>query len=256
MTSTFLAHEARDPMPITGRTYGYVRASNLEEVESPEDQAGIIASYCHRTGRHLDGMFDDDALSGGLPLAEREEGKRLLLTLRKGDHIVVARLGRVIRSYIEFGDLLDGWAKLGVTVHLCDLPVMPLDPENTLCRQVIDMLVSFTSSRRRRISTRSKDACYYLKADGRRYARYAPYGFKWEERGRITFMVPDPEEQRICRKAAGMKIEGYSFHQIREYLAYTWKVRNRKGNQFGYEEVRKLVFRGGELMHAAEAHAV
>jgi DNA invertase Pin-like site-specific DNA recombinase len=255
MTSTFLAHEARDPIPITGRTYGYVRASHLEEVESPEDQSGIITTYCHRIGRHLDGMFDDNSLSEGLPLSKREGGKRLLLTLRKGDHIVVARLDLLIRSYIEFGDLLARWAELGVTVHLCDLSVT-LDPQEPSSRLLIDILVSFTESRRRRISTRSKDACYYLKADGRRYARYAPYGFKWEERGRISFMVPDPDEQRICLKAAEMKIEGYSFHQIRRYFAYTWKVRNRKGNEFGYEEVRKLVFSGAKLMHAAESQAV
>jgi putative DNA-invertase from lambdoid prophage Rac len=255
MTSSASHRTSSDPPPSMGRTYGYVLASHLEEVESPEDQARLIASYCHRTGRHLDGMFVDDALSGSLPLAEREEGKRLLLTLRKGDHIVVARLDLLIRSYIEFGDLLARWAELGVTVHLCDLSVT-LDPQEPSSRLLIDILVSFTESRRRRISTRSKDACYYLKADGRRYARYAPYGFKWEERGRISFMVPDPDEQRICLKAAEMKIEGYSFHQIRRYFAYTWKVRNRKGNEFGYEEVRKLVFSGAKLMHAAESQAV
>ncbi len=66
-------------------------------------------------------------------------------------------------------------------------------------------------------------------------------------------MVPEPDEQRICVKAAEMKIEGYSFHQIRRYLAYTWKVRNRKGNQFGYEEVRKITFQGLKLLRAARS---
>ena len=48
-----------------------------------------------------------------------------------------------------------------------------------------------------------------------------------------------------------MKLEGYSWHQIRRYFAYEWKVRNRVGNQFGYSEIRKLTFRGLELLRAA-----
>ncbi len=68
MTSSASPRTSSDPPPLMGRTYGYVRASNLEEVGSPEDQARIITTYCRRIGRHLDGRFDDDAISGGLPL--------------------------------------------------------------------------------------------------------------------------------------------------------------------------------------------
>jgi hypothetical protein len=90
-----------------------------------------------------------------------------------------------------------------------------------------------------------------LKAEGRRYTRYAPYGFTWEKRGGFTFLVPEPGEQRICPKAAEMRLQGYSWHQIRCYLAYEWKVRNRKGNDFGYPEIRELTLRGIELLHEA-----
>jgi len=47
-----------------------------------------------------------------------------------------------------------------------------------------------------------------------------------------------------------MKLEGYSWHQIRRYFAYEWKVRNRVGNQFGYSEIRNMTFRGAELLEA------
>ena len=122
MTSSASHRTSSDPPPIMGRTYGYVRASNLDEFESPEVQARIIAANCHRIGRHLDEVFMDDALSGGLPLSKREAGEKFLLKLSKGDHIVVARLDRLIRSYVEFGDLLARWAELGVTVHPATRP--------------------------------------------------------------------------------------------------------------------------------------
>jgi hypothetical protein len=82
MSSAIPSPVPRDPQTITGRTYGYVRASILEDVESPEEQSEIVASHCGRIGRRLDDVFFDDARSGGLPLAKREGGKRLLPNLR------------------------------------------------------------------------------------------------------------------------------------------------------------------------------
>jgi DNA invertase Pin-like site-specific DNA recombinase len=251
MTSANMPRTSRGSPPSTGRTYGYIRASPDKEVESPETQAEIIATYCHRIGRRLDDVFFDDAHSGGLPLSEREGGKRLLLDLRKGDHLVMARADLMFRSFIEFVRTLDGWARQGVVVHLCDVPVGPLDPEDDLCRCAIDLLVLLYASVSRRIATRCKAVSGSLRAEGRRNTRFAPYGFKWEKRGQYTFLVPEPNEQRLCIQAAQMRLQGYSGHQIRRYFVYEWRVKNRAGNQFGYTEIRELTFRGLELLRAA-----
>jgi DNA invertase Pin-like site-specific DNA recombinase len=251
MTSAITHQESPDLMTIAGRTYGYIRASHDNEVESPEAQAEIIATYCRRIGRRLDDVFSDDAFSGGLPLAERAGGKGLLRGLRKGDHIVAARMAGMFRSFIEFGKALDAWAKLGVVLHLCDVPAGPLDPEDPLTRHLIDLLVLFNASRSRRIAARCRAVSDRLKAEGRRNSRYAPYGFKWERRGGLSYQVPDPDEQRLCIQAAKMRLQGYSWHQIRRYFAYEWRVRNREGNQFGYAEIRELTFRGFELLEGA-----
>jgi hypothetical protein len=102
----------------------------------------------------LDDVFFDDALASGVPMPRRDGGRQLLLNLRKGDHLIVARSELMFRSFLEFGRILDGWAKRGVVVHLCDVPAGPLDPEDALTRPLIDMLVLFTASQRRRIATR------------------------------------------------------------------------------------------------------
>ncbi len=253
MMSAVLPQAPRDLTTITGRTYGYVRASIIQEVESPEAQAEIIATHCQRIGRRLDDVFSDDAHSGGLPLPRREGGKKVVLNLRKGDHLVVARGYLMFRSFGELSRTLDAWANLGVVVHLCDLRVGPLDPESVAYRHLIELLLLFNSSRSRRIAARCRQVSDSLKAEGRRNTRFAPFGFRWEKRGQFTFLAPEPNEQRICIKAAEMKIQGYSWHQIRCYFAYEWKVRNRVGNQFGYTEIREMTFRGFELMQAAGA---
>jgi hypothetical protein len=50
-----------------------------------------------------------------------------------------------------------------------------------------------------------------------------------------------------------MRREGFSWHQVRRYFAYEWRVRNRVGNQFGYTEIREMTFRGFELLREAGA---
>jgi DNA invertase Pin-like site-specific DNA recombinase len=252
MTTANLTTTPGETPLITGRTFGYTRATIIKEVESPEAQAAIIATYCHRIGRRLDEVFSDDAPAGALPLAEREGGKGLMLNLRKGDHIVAARFDLMFRSSIEFGKTLRVWADLGVVVHFCDVPAGPLDPENPLTRRLIDVIVLFNASRSRGTATRCRAVSDRLKAEGRRNSRHAPYGFKWERRGQHFFQVADPAEQRLCIKAAQMRREGFSWHQIRRYVAYEWRVKNRVGNQFGYAEIRELTFRGLELLEAAE----
>jgi DNA invertase Pin-like site-specific DNA recombinase len=250
MTSAIPSAEPQDEVG-TSRTYGYTRASIIEEVESPEAQAVIIATYCRRIGRRLDDVFSDDAPSGGLPLSEREGGKGLLRGLRKGDHLVAARMDGMFRSFIEFGKALDAWAKLGVVVHFCDVPAGPLDPEDPLTRHMIDLIVLLNASRSRRIAARCRAVSDRLKAQGRRNSRHAPYGSRWERRGGLSYQVPDPYEERLCIKAAQMRLEGYSWHQVRRFFAYEWRVKNRVGNQYGYSEIRELTFRGLELLQAA-----
>ena len=251
MTSAVLPPKPRDPATVTGRTYGYVRATTAKEVESVEAQAEIIASYCDGIGRRLDDVFADEAPAGGLPLVKRDGGRQLLANLREGDHVVVARADLMFRSFSELTRTLDDWLRRGVTAHLCDLPVGPLDPDSAVTRHVIDLLVLFNASKSRRIGTRCKVVSDRLEAEGRRNTRFAPFGSRWERRGRLSVLVPEPNEEVLCIKAAEMRLDGYSWHQIRRYFAYEWRVRNREGNAFGYTEIRNMAFRGAELLRAA-----
>ena len=82
----------------------------------------------------------------------------------------------------------------------------------------------------------------------------APYGFRWEKaKDGKTYAVPVPEEQAICRRVAELYAQGYSVNQLRQYLAYKCKARNRNGREFGYTEVRNMALRGvKEQAHASE----
>jgi DNA invertase Pin-like site-specific DNA recombinase len=228
-------------------TYGYVRGTTDPRVESPEVQKQIIADYASRRGLLVDGIFVDRAAAGGQPLIAREAGGQLLLALRKGDHLIAARLDRVSRSLLGFGTILEALDKLGVVVHLCDVPGGVLDPKNRYCSMLTRILVAFARHDRRMLGQRASRALAARRAAGERYTRVAPYGYRWQRRGKKTFIVAAHEEQAIIRQAVEMRAQGYSYHQIREYLAFEWKVRNRRGNEFGYREVRTMITRGTQL---------
>ena len=149
-----------------------------------------------------------------------------------------------------FASLLAQWYNCGIVTHLCDLPGGVLDPDDEHSEALINMLSSFAESGRRTIGERTGQALNSLKAEGRRYCKNAPYGFTWERRGKKRIKVPDPREQSICIQVAKMQAMGYSLDQIRQYLNYEWKVRNRNGNEFVNSQVREMAVRGRQFLNA------
>ena len=110
------------------RTYGYIRASTDKQIASPQTQRQIIEDYASRLGRSVDRFFIDPAVSGKKSLFERDAGKELSLILKTGDHVIVARLDRLSRSFVGFARILEFWLKHKITMHLCDMPGGVFDP--------------------------------------------------------------------------------------------------------------------------------
>jgi DNA invertase Pin-like site-specific DNA recombinase len=173
-----------------------------------------------------------------------------MATVRRGDHIVVARHEVLDRSLVGCGSILALWEKLGVVAHLC---VVPGDVPDTTSQQgeaFIKNLVWLAEQERHRIRRQTGHALAALKDEGKRYCRHAPRGFKWQRRGKKKFMVPDPSEQALCIRVAELRSGGYSLDQVRQFLAYALKVRNRNGNEFGKTEVRDMALRGAQFRNA------
>jgi hypothetical protein len=62
-------------------------------------------------------------------------------------------------------------------------------------------------------------------------------------------MVPVEYEQSIMRKAAELHDHGYSIDQIRQYLVYECRAKNREGRDLGYDLVHRMV-QQGKLLRA------
>ena len=60
------------------RCFGYVRASTSSQEDSLEMQRERIEGIARAEGLELVAVFTDAATSGGVPMAQREQGKALL----------------------------------------------------------------------------------------------------------------------------------------------------------------------------------
>src|SRR5262249_37414721 len=158
----------------------------------------IIHCYTQRLGRGIDAMYVDRVSSECRPLIDRAAGKQLMLDLRRGDHVIAARLDRLDASLKGFTRVLDAWSKLGVVTHVCDMPITVLDPRHPQCGLLIKILVKFAQHERRMIGQRTRQGLAALKAENRRYCRNAPYGYEWQARGKLSVLVPQSRERQVA----------------------------------------------------------
>ena len=235
------------------KVYGYIRASTAVQVQSPDTQKQIITRYAASIGVTVDGFYIDRAVSGKHHMMDREAGRELMLALRPGDHVIFARLDRLSRSFYGFAKVLDQWEKMGITMHMCDMPFPCLGKEtDPLKRMFIQMLVTFAEYERQMIRVRTAEGLAALKENGGKWTNQSKLGYKWHKLpdGKWTQIV-DPMEMRKCMKVLEMRRQGYIYQAICDYLNRTWKVKTRcrgkyrdpksKGGEYTPQYIRKMM---------------
>jgi DNA invertase Pin-like site-specific DNA recombinase len=235
--------------------FGYARPSPDPQVAGVEAQGGAIRRYCEGAGLKFDGLFVDRAASGKLWLHEREAGSKLLQALRRHDHLVAVAPHRIGDGFTMVTSTLHTLINLEIAVHFLDPPII-LAPGDPAGRVAVELLSSLVRAGNRLNGCRVREAFSVRRRKGLRCSGEAPYGSMWQRRGGQTYAVPNGDERTIIARVGELRLMGYSVDQIRQYLNYTWKVRNRRGREFGYEEVRRMCLRSNDPIEATEPAAV
>jgi DNA invertase Pin-like site-specific DNA recombinase len=106
---------------VGARVFGYGRASTAKQdltLDAQESQAkGYFDWKLAPQQLTWVGFFGDKKTSGGTPFAEREAGKVVSASARRGDHIVVTKFDRAFRSLGNAFSMLEKWRGQGVYVH-------------------------------------------------------------------------------------------------------------------------------------------
>jgi DNA invertase Pin-like site-specific DNA recombinase len=112
-------------------------------------------------------IYMDKAQSGGVPLADRPAGRRLLLDLQRGDHLIVTAYDRMGRDIVDMLTTLRLLHKRGVFVHMLDLLfIASMDPADPMTEIYLSQFAQFAQLERRRIGVRTKQALHAKRAMG------------------------------------------------------------------------------------------
>jgi site-specific DNA recombinase len=134
----------------------YLRVSSEEQRdrETIEIQREFLEQYCRLYGLEAAGFYEDDGVSGTVPLHERPEGKRLLEDAKAGTFgsVLVSKLDRLGRRLLVIVDAHDRLDTLGVSLRSGREPIDTSTPSGRL---IFQMLASFAEYDRENIAERT-----------------------------------------------------------------------------------------------------
>lgn len=227
------------------RTYGYVRASTRKQVESPDAQKEIIRRYADFNQLGDVTFFVDAAKSGKVDLDKRDAGREMVVRLKRGDSVIVAKIDRAFRRLADCVVMLERWERLGVRLHICNLMGGAIDLSSPMGRFLIHILAAFAELERAFISERTRDGLAGKKRKHQAVSPYAGYGFKFEKQWDaeskrwVKVKVANPAEREVMQSIVKWKMEGCTWDEIRQHIVYTLKLETKEGKEWDDNRIRR-----------------
>jgi DNA invertase Pin-like site-specific DNA recombinase len=242
--------------------HAYIRPCPSDPEKSAAVQRQAIESYCRDRFLHerpSDGAplwYVDPETSGRLPLHSRPAGGPLCRNLRRGDHVVVHSLNRIVGCLRAFVLLLQDFDCRGVNLHACDVGRRPTDFSHWQPRVLAALLDPFAELERVAAAELAGQSSRQRRANGEGLGRPA-LGFRYVARYRRTAsgrmerrlrQVPDEYERSVMKIILRWRREDppRSYDWIRQMLNYRLKLPTRVGGEWSLARVRR----------AAEAEAI
>ena len=224
---------------------GYIRVSTEEQTSSGlglADQRLRIEAYCRLRGLELTRIISDAAVSGGRPLASREGGAELVSALRRRDgrNVVMLKLDRGFRNAADCLLTVEDWERRGVTLHIIDLGGNAIDTASAAGKFMLTILAGAAEMERNLTRERTRAAMHVKRQRGERISRYAPFGARLDDDGRL---VPDRNEQRAVRLVRKLHADGLSLRKIAAELVGRG-MSGRRGQPISPKTVRAVILRG------------
>lgn len=154
-----------------------------------------MEEYCKLYGLEVVEVYEDDGVSGTVPLHERPEGRRLLEDARakKFDTVIVYKLDRLGRTLLVIVDAHD---RLDASDASLRSAREPIDTSNASGRLIFQMLASFAEYDRENIKERTQAGIHRAFRNGKHFGRI-PYGYDVNEAG--VFEIVE-HEARVVRE--------------------------------------------------------
>jgi site-specific DNA recombinase len=175
----------------------YLRVSSEEqrERETIEIQREFLEQYRSLMELEVADVYEDDGVSGTIPLHERPEGRRLLEDAKEGKFqtVLVKKLDRLGRTLLVIVDAHDRLAEAGGALKSATEPIDTSTPSGRL---IFQMLASFAEYDRESIRERTQAGLHRAWTNGAHMGAI-PYGYDIAEDG--AFVVV-PEEAEVVKE--------------------------------------------------------
>jgi site-specific DNA recombinase len=185
----------------------YLRVSSEEQRdrETIEIQREFLEQYRRLYELEVTDVYEDDGVSGTIPVHERPEGRRLLEDAKEGkfEAVLVYRLGRLGRSLLVIVDTHDRLQEAGVALKSATESIDTSTPSGRL---IFQMLASFAEYDRQSIIERTRAGLRRAFKNGR-HGGVIPYGYDIAQEG--SFVVVE-EEATVVRQIITNIAEGGS----------------------------------------------
>jgi len=224
--------------PVTVRLIGYTRCSTQGQVESGlglDAQKAAILAYAVGAGRFLAQLFEDAAVSGAAGLSERPGLTALLVELRAGDLVVVARRDRIARDALLARLIEAAIEKKGARLVSAAGEGSGDEPTDRLLRTILD---GFSEFERDSIRSRTKAALAVKKGRGEKTGGAPPFGYRLGPDGKT--LEVNPSEAQTIIEARKLHMGGRSLRQVAAEL-YATGHRTRKGGPFEASQVKRML---------------
>jgi DNA invertase Pin-like site-specific DNA recombinase len=201
--------------------YGYIRVSTKGQAEHGmglQAQLDAIKAYTSTLAKRTECKIGKVYREPGVSASKRNFAARpvaldLLQKVKRGDHVVIAKLDRGFRNTIDCLSTLKRWQVQGVTAHLLDISVDTSTAMGQLLVGILAVIAEWESARR---SERIIDA---IEASRQRYPnrslnaqRVIGYQIDGDK------LIPHSEERAAGDIAAKLRSQGLALSAIAEQL--------------------------------------
>lgn len=195
----------------TKRAIIYTRFSprrNAEKCDSCETQAAFCEQYAATHGLTVIAQYHDKDVSGADEY--REKLWQAIKALAKGDTLLVYKRDRLARNVYLAEKIGMAVEARGASITAVAGDVEGNGIEHTMIRQILAAIAEYERGLIRQRTT------HYMREhqrNGRRMARYAPYGWRIDDAD-ARRMLPVPAEQTAIKQMIDLRAKGFSLGEI------------------------------------------
>src|SRR3712207_5712429 len=219
------------PKPEQVALYLRVSSEEQRERETIEIQREFLEQYRSLYELEVAEIYEDDGVSGTIPLHERPEGRRLLEDAREGKFqtALVYKLDRLGRSLLVIVDAHDRLAEAGAALKSATEPIDTSTPSGRL---IFQMLASFAEYERGTIRERTQAGLHRAFKAGKQLG-CIPYGYDVTPEGEFVVV-------QASTSATGTRYHYYGCR--RPKTAFGKPVKEHSCPRVGAEWLEELVW--------------